>query len=85
MCETRALSEFIIRVKHVRECCEVLFLFCFVSSNLYFVENMSANRDKSTTDDSSIPADLKLWKEALVGEMRQMMRGELEQLHERLD
>ncbi|XP_057501092.1 uncharacterized protein LOC130785067 isoform X6 [Actinidia eriantha] len=46
---------------------------------------MSANRDKSTTDDSSIPADLKLWKEALVGEMRQMMRGELEQLHERLD
>ncbi|TXG53755.1 hypothetical protein EZV62_019011 [Acer yangbiense] len=30
-------------------------------------------------------ADLKLWKEALVGEMKRMMRGELEQLHERLD
>ena len=46
---------------------------------------MSGNQDKRTTDDSSIPADLKLWKEALVGEMRQMMRRELGQLHERLD
>ena len=39
-------------------------------SNLYFVENMSGNKDKGTTDDSSIPAALELWKEALVGEMR---------------
>ena len=46
---------------------------------------MSDNKDKGTTEDSSIPADLKNWKEALVGEMRRMMRGELEQLHERLD
>ncbi|KAI9180375.1 hypothetical protein LWI28_004199 [Acer negundo] len=46
---------------------------------------MSENKDKGITDDSSIPADLKLWKEALVREMRRMMRGELEQLHERLD
>ncbi|KAI9154064.1 hypothetical protein LWI28_020487 [Acer negundo] len=46
---------------------------------------MSENKDKGVTDDSSITADLKLWKEALVGEMRRMMRGELEQLHERLD
>ena len=46
---------------------------------------MSDNKDKGTTEDSSIPADLRNWKEALVGEMRRMMRGELEQLHERLD
>ena len=46
---------------------------------------MSGNKDKGTTDDSSIPAALELWKEALVGEMRRMMRGELEHLHERLD
>jgi hypothetical protein len=46
---------------------------------------MSGNKDKGTIDDSSIPADLKLWKEALVEEMRRMMRGELEHLHERLD
>ncbi|KAI9193920.1 hypothetical protein LWI28_001349 [Acer negundo] len=46
---------------------------------------MSENKDKCVTDDSSIPADLKLLKKALVGEMRWMMKGELEQLHERLD
>ena len=46
---------------------------------------MSGNKDKGSTEDSSIPADIKLWKEALVEEMRRMMRGELEQLHERLD
>ena len=46
---------------------------------------MSDNKDKGTTEDSSIPVDLKNWKEALVGEMRRMMRGELEQLHEPLD
>jgi hypothetical protein len=54
-------------------------------SNLYFVENMSRNKDKSTTNDSFILADLKLWKEALVEEMRRMMMGELKHLHERLD
>ncbi|TXG53753.1 hypothetical protein EZV62_019009 [Acer yangbiense] len=46
---------------------------------------MSGNKDKGTTDDSSIPVDLKLWKEALVGEMKWLMREELEHLHERLD
>ncbi|KAK0589150.1 hypothetical protein LWI29_010355 [Acer saccharum] len=46
---------------------------------------MSGNKDKGTTDDSSIPMDLKLWKEALVGEMKWVMREELEHLHERLD
>ena len=46
---------------------------------------MSDNKDKGTTEDSSIPADLKNWNKALVGEMRRMMRKELEQLHERLD
>ena len=54
-------------------------------SNLYFVENMSGNKDKGNTDDSSILAALELWKEALVGEMRRMMKGELEHLYERLD
>ena len=39
---------------------------------------MFENKDKGTTDDSSIQADLELWKEALVGEMRRIMRGQLE-------
>ena len=51
----------------------------------FLQENMSDNKDKGTTEESSIPVDLKLWKEALVGEMRRMMKGELDQLHERLD
>ncbi|KAK0602129.1 hypothetical protein LWI29_030609 [Acer saccharum] len=46
---------------------------------------MSRSKDKGTTEDSSIPVDLKIWKEALVGEMRQLMREELDHLHERLD
>ena len=46
---------------------------------------MSKNKDKGTTDNSSIPMNLKLWKEVLVEEMRWMMRGELEHLHEHLD
>ena len=46
---------------------------------------MSENKDIGVTDDSSIPADLRIWKDALVGEMRRMMRGELDQLHERID
>ncbi|TXG53754.1 hypothetical protein EZV62_019010 [Acer yangbiense] len=46
---------------------------------------MSGNKDKGITDDSSIPVDLKLWKEALEGEMKWLMREELEHLHECLD
>ncbi|KAK2649247.1 hypothetical protein Ddye_016736, partial [Dipteronia dyeriana] len=46
---------------------------------------MSINKDKGTTVDTSIPVDLKIWKEALVREMRQLMREELEPLHECLD
>ncbi|KAK3221901.1 hypothetical protein Dsin_008926 [Dipteronia sinensis] len=46
---------------------------------------MSGSKDKGTTEDSSIPMDLKIWKEALVGEMRRLMREELELLHESLD
>ena len=67
----------------MRKCCEVLY---FIFSYFFCLhENLSENKDKGSTEDSSIPADIKLWKEALVEEMRRMMRGELEQLHERLD
>jgi hypothetical protein len=44
---------------------------------------MSGNKDKGTSGFKAL--DLKLWKEALVEEMRQMMRRELEHLHEHLD
>jgi hypothetical protein len=58
-----------------------------VSPFLIFIlrKNMYGNKDKGTTDDSSIPVDIKLWKEALVEAMKWIMRGggELEHLHER--
>jgi hypothetical protein len=36
-------------------------------SNLCFAQNVSGNKDKGTTDDSSIPANLKLSKEGISG------------------
>jgi hypothetical protein len=48
-----------------------------VSPFLIFIlrKNMYGNKDKGTTDDSSIPVDIKLWKEALVEAMKWIMRG----------
>ena len=41
----------------MRECREVIFFFFFL---IFFLEeNMFDNKDKGTTEDSSIPADLK--------------------------
>ncbi|KAK3193238.1 hypothetical protein Dsin_024548 [Dipteronia sinensis] len=55
------------------------------SSSIPRLLNMSGSKDKGVTEDSFIPVDLKIWKEALVGEMRRLMREGLEPLHEYLD
>ena len=44
-----------------------------------------SNNSKNTADGTSVAADPKLLMEAMMGEMRRMLRGELEQLHERVD
>ncbi|KAK2661420.1 hypothetical protein Ddye_007953, partial [Dipteronia dyeriana] len=45
----------------------------------------SDNKDRGATEDSSNLMGSKLWMESLVSEMRRMMKGKLEHLHERLD
>ncbi|GMN33283.1 hypothetical protein TIFTF001_046688 [Ficus carica] len=44
-----------------------------------------SNNSKNTTEGTTGAADLKLLMEAMMGEMRRMLRGQLEQLHERAD
>ena len=44
-----------------------------------------SNNSKNTTEGTAGAADPKLLMEAMMGEMRRMLRGELEQLHERVD
>ena len=44
-----------------------------------------SNSSKNTTEGTNGAADPKLLMEATMGEMRRMLRGELEQLHERVD
>ncbi|GMN64820.1 hypothetical protein TIFTF001_033906 [Ficus carica] len=44
-----------------------------------------SNNSKNTTEGTTGAADPKLLMEAMMGEMRRMLRGELEQLHERVD
>ncbi|XP_062089604.1 uncharacterized protein LOC133796139 [Humulus lupulus] len=47
--------------------------------------NMSNNQEEDTTGDFRQPASPNLQMHALLGEMRRMMRAELEPIHERLD
>ncbi|GMN73211.1 hypothetical protein TIFTF001_053659, partial [Ficus carica] len=44
-----------------------------------------SNNSKNTTEGTTGAVDPKLLMEAMMGEMRRMLRGELEQLHERVD
>ncbi|KAL5537406.1 hypothetical protein UlMin_046032 [Ulmus minor] len=46
---------------------------------------MSNNQEEETAEDFRQPADPNLQMQALLGEMRRMMRAELEPIHERLD
>ena len=44
-----------------------------------------SNSSKNTTEGTNGVTDPKLLMEAMMGEMRRMLRGELEQLHEKVD
>jgi len=47
--------------------------------------NMSNNQEEDTTEEFRQPATSNLQMQALLGEMRRMLRAELELIHERLD
>ena len=46
---------------------------------------MSDNKDKNNFGNASEEIDLKFLMEALMGEMRKVLRVEMEQVHERID
>ncbi|KAB1224224.1 hypothetical protein CJ030_MR2G005743 [Morella rubra] len=46
---------------------------------------MSHNSGKSVSDDATTLADPKVFMEAMVSEMRRVMKFEMEQVHERID
>ena len=58
-------------MKHVRECGKVLWKM--------------SNNSKNTIEGTSGAADPKLLMETMMGEMRRLLRGEIGQLHERID
>ena len=67
----------------MRECGEV---FSPYYSNLILqISIMAQNPEKNASNDIPPPEVPNLQMQALIGEMRRMMRAECEQIHERLD
>ena len=63
---------------------EVPFFF-FLSSNLCFAAIMSHDSGKSIAEDDTKLADPKAFLEAMMSEMRRVMKMEMTQVHERID
>ena len=63
---------------------EVPFFF-FFSSNLCFAAIISHNSGKSIAEDDTKLADPKAFLEAMMSEMRHVMKMEMTQVHERVD
>jgi hypothetical protein len=63
----------------------VRFFFFFFFSNLCFAAIMSHDSGKSIAEDDTKLADPKVFMEAMMSEMRCVMKMEMEQDHERID
>jgi hypothetical protein len=61
------------------------FFFFFFLSNLYFEAIMTHNSGKSIAEDDTKLADPKGFMEAMMSEMRRVMKMEMEQIHEWID
>ena len=59
--------------------------FLFFSSNLCFAAIMSHDNGKSIAEDDTKLANLKAFLEAMMSEMRRVMKMEMTQVHERID
>ena len=59
--------------------------FPYYSNFVLQISIMSRNQEKSTSEEVPSQAVLNLQMQALMGEMRRMMRAELEHIHERLN
>ena len=62
-----------------------LFFFFFFSSNLCFVAIMSHDSGKSIAEYDTKLADPKAFLEAMMSEMRCVIKMEMMQVHERID
>ena len=61
------------------------FFFLFFFSNLCFATIMSHDSGKSIAEDDTKLADPKAFLEAMMSEMRRVMKIEMTQVHERID
>jgi hypothetical protein len=61
------------------------FFFLVFSSNLRFAAIMTHDSGKSIAEDYTKLADPKVFMEAMMSEMRRMVKMEMEQIHERID
>ena len=59
--------------------------FFSLSSNLCFVAIMSRDSGKSIAEDDTKLADPKVFLEAMMSEMRRVMKMAMVQVHERID
>jgi hypothetical protein len=66
---------------------EVLFLFFFLIffSNLCFAVIMTQDSGKSIAENDTKLTDPKEFMEAMMSEMRRVMKMEMEQIHKRID
>jgi len=62
---------------------EVLFFFFF--SNVCFAAIMSHNSGKTIIEDDTKLADPNVFMEAMMSEMRHVVKMEMEQVHERIN
>jgi hypothetical protein len=64
---------------------EALFYFLFFLSNLCFAAIMTQDSGKSIAENDPKLTDPKVFMEAIMSEMRRVMKMEMEQIHERID
>jgi hypothetical protein len=63
----------------------LLSFFFFLLSNLCFAAIMTHNSGKSIAEDDTKLVDPKMFMEAMMSEMRHVMKMEMEQIHEWID
>jgi acyl-CoA reductase-like NAD-dependent aldehyde dehydrogenase len=61
------------------------FFLLFFFSNLCFAAIMTQDNGKSIAEDEKKLADLKVFMEAMISEMRRVTKMEMEQIHKRID
>jgi hypothetical protein len=64
---------------------EVLFFLFYFFSNICFAAIMTQDSGKSIAENDTKLTDLKVFMEAMMSEMRRVMKMEMEQIHERID